>query len=217
MITNTMYKQNGYIKLDQVKAGASILLEIIRLNGKLKEYPCLEEYVNNTHHQGVAAEVKTPSYSEVEDIFQVAAEKKEPAFFAILDGVQDPHNLGAILRSADGAGVHGIIIPKDKAVGMTPAVFKASAGAAAHVPVACVTNLVRIIEELKKKGLWIIGTDQEAESDCFQMDYKGPIAIVLGGEGKGMRRLLREKCDFLASIPMYGKVNSLNPIKIFSQ
>ena len=170
----------------------------------------LNRLAGSDHHQGVAAEVELPSYGELDDLLARARGKNEPPLIAVLDGIQDPHNLGAILRSADGAGLHGVVIPKDKSVGLTPAVFKASAGAAAHVPLVQVTNLARAMESLQEGGLWLVGADEKAESKYFQLDYKGPVGIVLGGEGRGLRRLVREKCDFLASIPMYGRVNSLN-------
>src|SRR3990172_11632947 len=125
----------------------------------------LTELVGRDNHQGVAAEIELPAYVEVEDIFAVAQKRSEPPFVVFLDGVQDPHNLGAIIRSADGAGVHGIIIPKDKSAGMTPSVLKVSAGAAAFIPVACVTNLVRAMDYAKKQGLWIFGADQQEGSD----------------------------------------------------
>jgi 23S rRNA (guanosine2251-2'-O)-methyltransferase len=170
----------------------------------------LTELVGRDNHQGIAAEIELPAYVDVEDILDVAQKRAEPPFVVFLDGVQDPHNLGAIIRSADGAGVHGIIIPKDKSAGMTPAVLKVSAGAAAFVPIAQVTNLVRAIEYVKTKGLWIFAVDQQAGSDVFQTDMKGPVGLVLGSEGSGIRRLVREKCDFIVSIPMYGNINSLN-------
>ncbi len=170
----------------------------------------LTQIAGSENHQGIAAKVSTPDYVELEDLLQVAEQKQEKPFIAILDGVQDPHNFGAIIRSADGAGVHGIIIPKDQSVDLTPTVIKASAGAAAHVPVVKTTNIARIMEELKDKGFWITGVDQDGDQDYSKADYNGAIALVLGSEGRGIRRLVREKCDFLVSIPMYGKVNSLN-------
>jgi 23S rRNA (guanosine2251-2'-O)-methyltransferase len=170
----------------------------------------LFKLVRHDGHQGVAAEIDLPAYVDVEDILEMAREKQEPPLIAILDGVQDPHNLGAILRSADGAGIHGVVIPRDKSVGLTPAVFKASAGAASHVPLAQVTNLATTMEFLKEKGMWLIGADEESRQEYFNADFKGPVGIVLGSEGRGLRRLVRDKCDFLVSIPMHGKVNSLN-------
>ncbi len=170
----------------------------------------LDKMVGNPHHQGVVAQVDTSRFVEIKDILAVSQQRREPPLIGLLDGIQDPHNLGAILRSGEGAGIHGIVIPKDNAVGLTPAVVKASAGAAALLPVAQVTNLARTMEELKEAGLWLIGTDDSAERPFRQADLKGPVGIVLGSEGKGMRRLVREKCDFLVRIPLYGKISSLN-------
>lgn len=170
----------------------------------------LTKKVGHEHHQGVIAVIAQSSYVSIQDILDVAKQRNEPNLVALLDNIQDPHNFGAIIRSADGAGVHGIIIPKDRAVGLTPAVQKASAGAAAYTPIAQVTNLARTMDELKKAGLWLIGTAKDAEQTIYEADLSGPLGIVLGSEGKGMRRLVREKCDFLVRIPMYGKVDSLN-------
>lgn len=162
------------------------------------------------NHQGVAASVAAYQYAEIEDLFNKAAEKNEDPFFLILDEIEDPHNLGSILRTADAAGAHGVIIPKRRAVGLTAAVAKASTGAIEHVPVARVTNLARTMEELKEKGIWIVGTDAKGKQDFRQMDAKMPLAIVIGSEGKGIGRLISEKCDFLIRLPMVGKVTSLN-------
>jgi len=159
-------------------------------------------------HQGVAALVHLPDYAQPADLFSRAA--NEPPFIILLDQIQDPHNLGAILRSADGAGCHGIIMPKDHSVDVTPAVFKASAGAAAHVPLCRVTNLARTMAELKEQGLWLVGSDEKAGQVYYQRDLTGPIGVVMGSEGKGLRRLTAESCDFLVKIPMYGRINSLN-------
>jgi len=170
----------------------------------------LAKITGTDNHQGIAAKVKTPDYVELDYILNRAKEKNEKPIIAILDGIQDPHNFGAILRSADGAGIHGIIIPKDQSVALNPTVIKASAGAAAFVPVTMVTNIARTLDDLKKSGFWITGVDQEGDINYTEADYNGAIALVLGSEGKGIRRLVRDKCDFLVSIPMYGKVNSLN-------
>jgi len=161
------------------------------------------------NHQGVAAYVSAHRYYEVEDLLDRVAERGEDPFLILLDGIEDPHNLGAIIRTADGAGVHGIIIPKRRAVGLTETVAKASAGAVEYVPVAKVSNLVQTIEQLKAKGLWIGACDMDG-SNYYERDLTGPIAIVVGGEGSGVSRLIREKCDFILSIPMAGKISSLN-------
>jgi 23S rRNA (guanosine2251-2'-O)-methyltransferase len=153
-------------------------------------------------------EETTPSLDE-EDLYALLADKMD-AFVLILDCVQDPHNLGAILRTADGAGVHAVIAPKDKAVGITDTVRRVSVGASDHVPFVQVTNLARTMEKLKAAGLWLVGTSDRAEKTLYQLDLKGPLGLVLGAEEKGMRRLTEENCDFLASIPMAGKVACLN-------
>jgi 23S rRNA (guanosine2251-2'-O)-methyltransferase len=149
-----------------------------------------------------------PSLDE-DDLMQLIAEKKDP-FILILDCVQDPHNLGAILRTADGAGVHAVVAPKDKAVGITETVRRISVGAADNVPFVQVTNLARTMEHLKKAGLWLVGTTDHTDKLIYDLDLKGPLALVLGAEEKGMRRLTEENCDFLAKIPMAGKVECLN-------
>jgi len=151
---------------------------------------------------------EVPSLDE-DDLMQLIAEKKDP-FILILDCVQDPHNLGAILRTADGAGVHAVVAPKDKAVGITETVRRISVGAADNVPFVQVTNLARTMEHLKKAGLWLVGTTDHTDKLIYDLDLKGPLALVLGAEEKGMRRLTEENCDFLAKIPMSGKVECLN-------
>ncbi len=161
----------------------------------------------NRHVQAV--ETIVPSLDE-DDLMAIVAEQKTP-FILILDCVQDPHNLGAILRTADAAGIHAVVAPKDKAVGITETVRRVSVGAADHVPFAQVTNLARTMEKLKAAGLWLVGTSDHAKSkSIYELDLKGPLALVLGAEEKGMRRLTEENCDFLASIPMAGKVECLN-------
>ena len=167
--------------------------------------------IAGTHkHQNVAARVELPGYAELDELFIRADNRAEAPLIVILDGITDPHNLGAILRTADAAGVHGVIIPKDKAAGLTPSAVKASAGAAAYCPVVQVTNIVRTIKELKQRRLWITGLDQEGEQTFEHIDWCGPSALVMGSEGRGIRRLVRDSCDFFASIPMHGHINSLN-------
>jgi len=170
----------------------------------------LARVAGSDNHQGVAARVTLPDYVEVDDILATAAGRNEPPLIALLDCIQDPHNFGAILRTAEGAGVHGVLIPKDNAAPMTPAVFKASAGAAAHVAVARITNLSRTMAELKEKGFWFTGADEEGSKLYTELDLRGPTGLVLGSEGKGLRRLVREECDFITRIPLQGKVSSLN-------
>lgn len=160
-------------------------------------------------HQGVIALTTPYNYASVEDILERAQQANEPPFVVVLDCIEDPHNLGAIIRTAECCGVHGIIIPKRKAVGLTPTVVKASAGAVEYVLVARVTNIASTLELLKERGLWVVGAEAEAKPYTLE-DMKGPIALVIGGEGKGLRRLVKEKCDYLVGIPMKGKINSLN-------
>ncbi|CAG9622240.1 23S rRNA (guanosine(2251)-2'-O)-methyltransferase RlmB [Sutcliffiella rhizosphaerae] len=162
------------------------------------------------NHQGVVASVAAYDYAEIDDLFQLAEKRKEDPFFLILDEIEDPHNLGSIMRTADAVGAHGIIIPKRRAVGLTATVAKASTGAIEHIPVVRVTNLARTVDELKERGIWIFGTDAKGKVDYRNMDGSLPIGLIIGSEGKGMARLLREKCDFLVSLPMVGKVTSLN-------
>ncbi len=169
----------------------------------------LDELSQTKNHQGVIAIVSAQNYAEVEDILAAAREKGEEPFLILLDGITDPHNLGAILRTAECAGVHGVIIPKRRSVGLNATVGKTSAGAIAYIPVARVTNLVKTMEQLKKEGLWFACADM-GECDYFDANLKGPIGLVIGSEGEGVSRLVKENCDFTASIPMYGKISSLN-------
>lgn len=162
------------------------------------------------NHQGVVAIVPPFNYCEPEDILDYANEKGEDPFIIILDGIEDPHNLGSIIRTAETAGVHGIIIPKRRNVSVNATVAKTSAGATAYVKVARVNNINDTIRKLKEAGLWIIGTDGEAKTEYYNQDLKGPIAIVIGSEGFGMSKLVKENADILISIPMKGKINSLN-------
>lgn len=161
-------------------------------------------------HQGVIAYVSVKEYVEVDDIIKVSENSGKPPFILILDEINDAHNLGSILRTADAVGVHGVIIPKRRAVGLTSVVAKASAGAIEYVPVARVTNIAQTIDYLKKNNIWVIGTDQTGEKEFYKSDLKGPVALVIGSEGEGMGRLVREKCDFVVRIPMMGNISSLN-------
>ncbi|MCL1077458.1 23S rRNA (guanosine(2251)-2'-O)-methyltransferase RlmB [Parashewanella spongiae] len=169
----------------------------------------LEDKAQSGQHQGVVARVK-PAKALTENDLDVLLKKTDKPFLLILDGVTDPHNLGACLRNADAAGVHGIIIPKDNSVTVTSTVSKVACGAAEIVPVFQVTNLARTMRHIQQVGVWIIGTAGEADSDLYQADLKGSLAIAMGAEGKGLRRLTREACDSLVSIPMAGQVSSLN-------
>jgi len=161
-------------------------------------------------HQGVIAFVAMHKYVEIEDILERAKEKGEPPFIILIDEITDPHNLGSIIRTANAAGVHGIIIPKRRTVGLTAAVAKASAGAIEYMPVAKVTNLSQTIDKLKERGIWIAGVDMNGEQDLYHADLKGSIGLVIGSEGEGISRLVKEKCDFLVRIPMKGEISSLN-------
>ena len=169
----------------------------------------LDQLSETGKHQGVIAYAAAYEYAEVEDILKAAEEKGEPPFIFLLDGIEDPHNLGAIIRTANLAGAHGVIIPKRRAVGLTSTVAKTSAGALNYTPVAKVTNISATIEELKERGLWFVCADMGGES-MYRLDLKGPIGLVIGNEGEGVSRLVREKCDFIASIPMKGDIDSLN-------
>lgn len=160
-------------------------------------------------HQGVIAIAAAYAYAEVEDILENARKKGEPPFIVLLDGIEDPHNLGAIIRTANLAGAHGVIIPKRRAVGLTAVVAKTSAGALNYTLVAKVTNLTATMEELKKEGLWFVCADMDG-TDMYDLDLKGPIGLVIGNEGEGVSRLVKESCDFVASIPMKGDIDSLN-------
>ena len=167
--------------------------------------------MSRTHaHQGVIALAAMREYVSVQSLLSAAAAKGEPALLVVCDEISDPHNLGAILRTAECAGAHGVIIPKRRSAGLTAIVGKTSAGAVSYMPVARVSNLPATLEELKKQGVWIYGTAADGTTDLYEADLKGPAAIVIGSEGSGMGRLVREKCDFLVSIPMKGHISSLN-------
>ena len=161
------------------------------------------------NHQGVIAYAAAYNYAEVEDILALAREKNEPPFIFLLDNIEDPHNLGAIIRTANLAGAHGVIIPKRRAAGLTATVARTSAGALNYTPVAKVTNMANTIEELKKEGLWFVCADMGGEV-MYNLNLKGAIGLVIGNEGEGVSRLVREKCDYIASIPMKGDIDSLN-------
>ena len=169
----------------------------------------LDAMAHGGRHQGIIAVAAEHDYASVDDILAYAEERGEKPFIVICDGIEDPHNLGAVIRSAECAGAHGVLIPKRRAVGLTATVAKASAGALSHMRVAKVTNLASVVDELKERGLWIYGADMDG-APYHKTDLKGAAAIVLGSEGFGISRLVKEKCDFIVSIPLYGQVNSLN-------
>lgn len=191
---------------------------VMTIKREAKKHDTLVKYVTKERldqmsqtgkHQGVIAVIAAYDYAEVEDILQKARDKGEAPFIFLLDNIEDPHNLGAIIRTANLAGAHGVIIPKNRAVGLTATVARTSAGALNYTPVAKVTNLGKTIEELKKEGMWFVCADMGGTS-MYQLDLKGPMGLVIGNEGDGVSRLVREKCDFIASIPMKGDIDSLN-------
>ncbi len=169
----------------------------------------LDYITGGTAHQGIAAFAAVKDYCSVDDIFEYAKELNEPPFIVVLDELEDPHNLGAIIRTAECAGVHGIIVPKRRSAGLSYAVGKASAGAVEYMRVARVTNIARLIDELKERGVWVYGADMDG-TNYTECDLSGPCAIVIGNEGKGISQLVRQKCDVIVSLPMKGKINSLN-------
>lgn len=188
------------------------ITQLAKRNGVLVQFvpkKKIEQMVDGIH-QGVVAQVVAYQYAELDDLFNLAEKRNESPFFLLLDELEDPHNLGSIMRTADAVGAHGIIIPKRRSVGLTATVAKASTGAIEHIPVARVTNLSRTIDELKDRGVWIVGTDAKESDDYRNLDGGMPLTLVIGSEGKGMSRLIREKCDFLVQLPMVGHVTSLN-------
>lgn len=194
------------------KAGIQEMLDLARERGVLVQFVPKKkvDQLSDANHQGVVASVAAYSYAELDDLFEAAKRKNEDPFFLILDELEDPHNLGSIMRTADAIGVHGLIIPKRRAVGLTAVVAKSSTGAIEHVPVVRVNNLAQTVDELKERGVWIAGTDAKGSVDYRNMDATLPLAMIIGSEGKGMGRLLKEKCDFLYHLPMIGHVTSLN-------
>lgn len=195
--------QDGPIKsiLREAKKGDTIITFVKKER--------LDQLSETGKHQGVIAYAAAYEYAEVEDILNLAKEKGEPPFIVLLDNIEDPHNLGAIIRTANQAGAHGVIIPKRRAVGLTATAVRTSAGAVNYTPVAKVTNLSTTIEELKEKGLWFVCADMDGES-MYSLNLTGPIGLVIGSEGEGVGRLVKEKCDFTAKIPMFGNIDSLN-------
>ena len=169
----------------------------------------LDQISETGHHQGAVAFVAAYNYAEIDDLFAKAEEKGESPFFIILDEIEDPHNLGAIIRTANLAGAHGVIVPKNRACGLTATVVKASAGAINYTPIVKVTNIAQTIESLKERGMWFVCADMDGET-MYDIDLTGAIGLVIGNEGKGVSRLVKEKCDFVARIPMSGDIDSLN-------
>lgn len=189
----------------------AILAKAGKKNIPIKEVDAkkLDFLCGHAVHQGIAASVAVKEYADLEELFALAEKRGEPPFFILCDGLADPHNLGAIIRTAECAGAHGVIVPKHRSVGLTAAVGKASAGAVEHLPVARVTNLADTIDTLKKRGVWIYAADMDGQTWC-ETDFSGAAALVIGSEGDGVSRLIREKSDFIVSLPMKGRINSLN-------
>lgn len=192
-------------------------LDTIKRLARQKNIPCseadkhiIDKFSRDTNSQGVVAIVGTKEYTDVDEILSIASTKNEKAFILLFDEIEDPHNLGALIRTAVCLGAHGGIIPKHNAAPVNETVAKTSAGASAHFPIAKVTNIAAAMEELKEKGIWIVGADGHAQKSFTDVDYSMPIALVIGNEGKGIRRLVKEKCDFLVKIPMAGAFDSLN-------
>jgi 23S rRNA (guanosine2251-2'-O)-methyltransferase len=189
------------------------LVQMAKSNNILVKYVPkrkLDQLTDQANHQGVIATIAAYEYAEIDDLFQLAEKRNELPFFLILDEIEDPHNLGSIIRTADAAGAHGVIIPKRRAVGLTAAVAKASTGAIEYIPVVRVTNIARTIDELKDRGIWFVGTDAKGEYDFRELKFDMGIGLVIGSEGKGISRLVKEKCDFMVRLPMVGSVTSLN-------
>ena len=170
----------------------------------------LDQIAGGVRHQGIIAMVSPVMYAEIGDVLQHAIDKEEAPFIVLLDELEDPHNVGAILRTADAAGVHGVLLPKRRTSPLTATVAKISAGAVEHIPVARIGNVAQTLAQLKKQGLWVVGADMDGDRDYFDADLTGPIVVVVGSEGQGMGRLTKEACDFLVRIPMKGKISSLN-------
>ncbi|MFH1639709.1 MAG: 23S rRNA (guanosine(2251)-2'-O)-methyltransferase RlmB [Chloroflexota bacterium] len=194
----------------------SVIAEIMHLSGERGipvehvERNILDRQSMISHHQGVIAFAAAKEYVHLDDLFAVSRERNEPPFYIILDGIEDPQNLGAILRTADATGAHGVVVRSRRAVGLTPVVVKASAGAVEYVPVARVVNIAQAIEVIKKNGIWVTGIDRDGTVDYEKVDFKPGAAIVIGSEGEGLSALVRKRCDMLAAIPMKGKIASLN-------
>ena len=201
-----------YVQRGEVEGSIKMLIAMAR-ERKIPiselEKQKLDSMARGLNHQGIIAIASERNYSSIEEIISYAEEKGEKPFVILLDGVEDPHNLGAIIRSAECCGAHGVIIPKRRAVGLTPVVSRASAGAVEHMRVAKVTNLASTVDELKELGFWIYGADMGGK-EYYATDFSGAVCLVLGSEGFGISRLVREKCDFIVSIPLYGNVNSMN-------
>ena len=198
--------QRNYSKLTELRKQLNVVG--VRVNSANRKQ--LDQLAGGQNHQGIILEVDMPAELDENDLWSAVEALSVSAFFLVLDHVQDPHNLGACLRSADGAGVHGVVLTKDQSVGLTPTVAKVASGAAETVPVYRVTNLARVLQGFKENNIWVVGADGEAQKTAYETDLNMPMALVMGAEGKGLRRLTRETCDFLVKLPMTGQVESLN-------
>ena len=203
LLDNTVKSQGPIIQILEIARTRNIQVEFVD-----KQF--IEKQYAGGVNQGVIAFASAREYLDLDDLLDISRKKGEPALYLILDGIEDPHNLGAIIRTADATGIHGVIIRERREVGITPAVAKASAGAVEYVPVARVTNISQTIISLQKNNTWVIGIDMAGATDYTKVDYRSPTAIVIGGEGKGLSELVSKRCDSLASIPMKGKIGSLN-------
>lgn len=206
---NKLYLADGIQKNKSIQQ----LLALAKNHGVITQFvprSKLDKLAETTNHQGIVAEIAAYSYYELEDLLKETKENSRVPFIILLDGIEDPHNLGSIIRTADVVGVDGIIIPKRRAVGLTATVAKSSAGAIEYVPVARVTNLAQTLDILKENSYWVVGTDASAKQSFIEVDYHLPLCLVIGSEGKGISRLVKEKCDFYVNMPMKGHVNSLN-------
>ena len=205
--------QQLYLPVGDLKDKKALIYSLARQNNiKVHRIPQsrFSFLVGEVSHQGVAAVVSPYVYQSLESLLENWRRTKGKALFLILDGVEDPRNFGAIVRTANTAGTHGVLVPKHRSAPINDAAFKASAGALAHTPVCRVTNLVSLMEALKKEGVWVVGTDASAQQSLYSLDVTIDVAVVIGGEGKGMRPLVKKNCDFVVSIPTRGKINSLN-------
>lgn len=194
------------------KSGVHELIDLAKERGVIVQFVPKQkiDQLSSENHQGIVASVAAYNYSELGDLFNLAEERGEDPFFIILDELEDPHNLGSIMRTADAVGAHGIIIPKRRSVSLTAVVAKASTGAIEYIPTVRVNNLSQTVDELKERGVWIAGTDAKGSVDYRKMDATLPLAVIIGSEGRGISRILKEKCDFLYNLPMVGHVTSLN-------
>lgn len=198
--------QRHDVKLDELRRQLNVLGVKLRSTNRTQ----LDSLAENQNHQGIVLEVNLPGELGEDDLWSSLETLTESPFYLVLDHIQDPHNFGACLRAADGAGVHGVVVTKDQSVGVTPTVAKVASGAAETVPIYRVTNLVRVLEGFKERTVWVVGAAGEADRTVYETDLDLPLALVVGGEGKGLRRLTRETCDFLVKLPMKGRVESLN-------